>query len=423
MKNLNLEDKILTKYCFQLKKAIADKHNGDVKNLEVSNETGISRNKLTDLFKNLKKDLNTLEVLSQYYKIIDFKTFVKRMEIIDDFSEKIYSEGTYWASYRLSSTRRIHQAHWKFEHDSVTGGFNVTKKTHNHIFRGKMELSTDFTVSMTLNSEEGNGTLNYVTTIPHQTEELLNGFEIEYVLWDVLFIDGNQQYTSSEVFVKAKKMEISPKLIREETIEFKPDPQSGLPTNPKYYAYNFLTRYSSKSRHYIDNIKINNSPPLLYEHNIFISCPIGSLKGNKKEFLRLKSIVMEITQILVEDFKFKPDNIYCEMRDSDFSDIGNDNRERYFNVRRNILATHFISIIPESIDERNSGVYLEAYLRIVKKMPAYIFYERRRNFPSLLQGIIKDNKAVNVVFEQDFKVAEVPNYLRKRKFSLFDFGL
>lgn len=418
-----MKQNILNRYCILLKKAIVEMHGGDFRNSDISDETGISRNKLTDLFKNQKKDLNTLDVLSSHYKTIDYTSFSKRTEVLDFFSEKISTGSNNWTSYRLSSTRRLHIANWKLQYIKEDGSFNVTKKTHNHVFKGKMILSPDFNINITLKSEVGNDYLKYVSTVPQSLDEFFAGFQLDYILWDVLFIDGNQQYTSSEVLVREENPNLEPKHMREETIEFSGDNQSGIPTNKTYLAYNFLTRYSSKSRHYINNIKINQSPPMLYTHDVFISCPIGSLNEKKEEFTKLKGLIDKLVKILIEDFKFEPGNIYCEMFNSDYSDIGNDNRERYFNVRRNIFATHFISLIPESIEDRNSGVYLEAYFRVIKKLPAYIFYEKRRNFPSLLQGIIKDNKAVNVVFEQDFEIKEVPGYIKKRGLSMFDFGL
>ena len=414
---------IVNRYAKLLKKAISDTYGGDFKNSQVSKKTEISQNKLTDLFKNSRTDRQTLNVLSQYYGVVNYEAFCRRIKVIDQVAEKLLDKRCSWVSYRLNSTRRLYEALWKFSYDKETGDIKVVKKTNRDDFEGRLTFEPDFTININLKSKN-NRVLKYISTLPYSEEAPFDYTKLTYLMLDVMFVDGKETYTTSEILARTEFKKIIPRLIRDEIIEYIPDVENGNPTNPAYLAYNFLTRYSSKSRHLMINDKINTYPPLSYKHDIFISCPVGAFRDKEQEFYLMRDkIVKEIINTLIENLKFKKENIYCEIQDKEYGEIYRDDRQVYFNVRQKIMATHYIALIPEEIGSTNSGVYLEVYFRILKKLPAYIFYNRRRNFPSLMQGIIKDNKAVNVTFEHDYPMTEVAGYINEKCYSLFQFNL
>ncbi len=392
--------------------------------VEIAKTLGLGINTYHNLIKNKKGSIKTLDTIADYCNIIRYKNYKNKLQIVNSIKDRLIGK---WVSYRFDSNRRLYESYWTFKYsddDKSIKLIGVTKETLDRHFTGIVSLNPDLTLRMSIKSSE-NHKLNYNTVFFENLDDLEFYKTFKYLIFEVLFLNIKQAYTSLELFIKIPPSNTStPKLIKNTYIPIDSNTHK-IPTNNAYLAYNYLTRFGGKTRRNLNNLTLNqkleNGSTLRYKHDIFISCPIAFIK-NEKQFIILKKHIDHIKEVLIDMHGFSPDNIYCELGNYDrFDKIPNDSRHLYFRVRDLIGATHFIALIPNELGNDNSGIYMEIYFRILKKLPGIIFLENRSNLPSLLQGLTESsNKPVNISF-RDIEISKVANYIKDSKDYLFQF--
>lgn len=407
----------------------------DATQAEIAFRIGIGKNTFNNLFKNQLASIRILDQMASYLRVLDYKSYLKRKRIMGLIEERLFSNGGHWISYRLNSNRRLYESVWKFERtyqnilEKDTSGSlreikHATKYTSNNEFSGEIYFNSDLTIEILVQSNNAQYLRYFTVFFEDKEDDFYNSFE--YLVFEVIYLEGNEEYTQLEVFVQAGDLMPSPKLMRNTFIPFDPDADF-MPTNHAYLAFNYLTRNGSKSRRVIDNWKVNQVTPmgykLNYHHNIFISCPISYL-DTQEEFDQLKKGVEDLKEVLIAEFGFHESNIYCELSEyNSLNDIPYDTRHLYFKVRQLIPATHYIALVPADLGNFNSAIYMEIYFRIQNKLPGVIFVEKRANLPSLLFGLTEANdKPVNIAF-RDCDIENVAEYLLKTRDFVFQYTL
>ena len=344
--------------------------------------------------------------------------------MVEDENSRLSSDKGYPVRRFIEATKSVQKKSEEFPQRQI-------KET----LTGEINITTDLTIHMTLKTAAG-VSLNYYSLIfDHQDSHDL-AKQMDYLIFEATMFSNKKQYTQLEVFANQSiydsahsTLPLEPKLLENEKIPFDPD-EYGIPTNPEYLAFNYLTRHSSKARRYLDNYQINqitsNGQKLNYKHDIFISCPISYLRdkkflnNNKEEFRKLKECVNQVIDKLQNDYHFDRNHIYCELANYDsIEEIPIRSRPDSFPVHEHINATHFISIIPDNLGKMNSGIYMEIYYRIQNKLPGLIYIEKgRAKLPSLLLGVLMEQgKPINLSIVDIDELDELRDELENGKYG------
>ncbi|MGH1384297.1 hypothetical protein [Kordia sp.] len=382
-----------------------------------------------NLFNNFDGVKRTVNHIASKCEFTSYDDYLLRKPILTNIKKTILKDGGFWVSYCFTKDRRLYQCIWEFKEKkreySDETYIEALRDSDDFKYKGELTINTDLTLSIQVKTNP-NYKIDYFSIFSDDKEAtLLENFS--FMTCDAKAIRGRSSFTTLEVFAKLpSNHNLSFKRIYDEAIKMNIGPD-GVPTNPAYLAFNYLTRYVSKSRRSIDNFIINQKPKhsgyLNYKQEIHISCPVSFIE-EREDFDYLKNITDSIIKVLIEDYNFHENNIYCEISEYDsFDKINKDDRHLFFKSREHINATHYIGLLPKSLEKRNSGVYMEIYFRVLKKLPAVIFVEDRKNLPSLLRGLLDANrKPININFK-DYELSEVANYMKASKDYLFQFSL
>lgn len=391
---------------------------------------GIGPTAYHSLFKN-KEVIPTLNTIVRNLDFISLEEYLNVKPHLNQIKTRLLSDGGHWVSYCFSSRRRLYVSGWSFKKkkrpNSEDYYIEAIRDSIDYQYKGELIIDPDLSIRILVQTNP-KFRLEYFTIFPEFSEQSDEGFysSFKYMEFDVKAVRKKERFSTLEILEKVPVALEKPIRIEHDRIPAQLDTKTGIPTNSAYLAYNYLTRNVSKARRIIDNYSINqerkNGSFLEYEHNIFISCPIAYVK-DEKQYQYLRDSVEGIITSLKDDYGFKEGNIFCEVaKYKHLSDIKTD-RHLYFQARQHLRASHFICIIPESLGNISSSIYMEIHFRILKKLSALIFLEKPKNLPSLLTGVLDSiERPVNVIFK-DKKISEVEDYLRETKEYLLDYSV
>jgi len=394
----------------------------------------IGPNTYSNLFNNQEATDKTLNLIANHCEAASYETFQRNKAYIELIQSRLTEDGGVWASYHISRTRKMYESFWHFS-KKEDGGFMIDpiqakRNGLDYNLEGFAAIDHNLTLNMRLRSND-NHIFYHQTVFSHEStdEEFCRTFK--FLVFDVTYIHAKENYTTLELLVKIKPDEIAKaSRVEGQTIPMKADLSengSGLPQNRKYLAFNYLNRHISKARRILDNHAINDPKKygsiLDYTHDIFISCPIRSCP-NQEVFDKLRKIVTEIKGILINPYKFHPDNIHARILNYESLDtLSPDHQHDYHEIKRTISATHYICLIPEELGSNSSAVYDEINFRVNNKLPALIFLENRRKLPFLIRGYADANSSPNNVQFKDVDIHKVPNYLKYSSEYTFQFSI
>ncbi len=405
--------------------------------LEISSQLGVGINTYNNLFKTKEGSFpsgshSVVDRIAKKIRIVPYSLYQKNLPILKMAENLLVDDGGCWVSYRFDSDRRLYESYWTFsreyrDNDSRKSYLVVSSKDAvNETFKGEVRLNPDLTLNISIDNQEGLR-IEYRTVFPDFYDENLSLENFKYLALEAFFVHPKLNYTTLELLIKIPEADkYSPRLIKKTFIRMDWN-KNKLPTNLRYLAFNYLTRHNSKSRRVLDNYLINtqnNERQILgYTHTVFISCPVGYI-NSEDEFQFLRKCVLDIKLKLMDNHGFAEDNISCELLTFDeLTDVPYYDRFSFFSERNLIKSTHHIALLPANLGHANSGVYLEIYFRIMKKLPSIIYVENRSVMPNFLRSVLESHdKPVNVSLRES-KISDVASQIEKSNEKLFQFIL
>ncbi|KYG79349.1 hypothetical protein AWW67_13320 [Roseivirga seohaensis] len=402
------------------------------KQADIATSLGFGLTTYHKIFGKKQVSSSTLDDIAKKISFVTYEQFIARRPLLLAFEEHLLDESNSWKSYCFNKRRRMYESNWTFKkrkrrcdekNENCEEYIEVTRETIDYHYKGEMVINPDLTISISIRTNP-DFRVNYFTKLPEVKHS--DFFDnLNFLILEASAVRRKETFTTMELLVRSDKA-IKPRVIEYENIHPISN-EKGIPQNQSYLAFNYLTRNVSKSRRNIDNYDINIQNELggflNYTHQIFISCPIGFIT-KREQFDQLKFTIDQIIEVLISNFRFTRDNIFCEIaKYKTFDDIRVDDRFVFFETRKFIKATHFISVLPEALLNHNSGAYMEIYFRILKKMPAIVFVENRKILPSLLQGLLDNpDRPINFAVK-DIELKEIPSYMKSATQYLFSFSL
>ncbi len=366
-----------------------------------------SRAKLQQLFSDGDNDIDIAVKLNQnpcLAKYIGFSSFNKFEKYFNKTNRlKTNLNGT-WVAYRLTHNMELNRSIWKFEFNNKTNSLIVNKNSVDGEFEGEFNIDRYYQLS---------GCFVSPTKIVMVYSTFLTSEDLEAITMNVSYKKNNRIFYFHEVMYKQieKKNELEPDVYKK--IKFNKLYKDKLDIGD-YIAFDYLTKLSGQSR------PVVNEKGNLYDHTLFISCPVRSFNAAEEaEFNIIKNIVVQIKDKVLELFDIE--EVHCEILEIEFNKSKKLVRNIYEESWNHLNSSHFISILPKEIDDRNSGVFFEIYYRIAKNLPCLVFLDPMVNLPSVLKGYKKE-KHPNVLFEE-VELKEIPTIIEQNQERLFDFTL
>lgn len=361
------------------------------------NESPISRAVLYNCWNSKRASKSTLDIIAERFGLGSYDRFIKSYEpIITARNELI---GT-WNSIRFTESRLIALHKWDFKEHMTYNKFYVTKTSDRNVLEGIFEIDKNGLLSGLLT--DGVSSLFY-------SAFLVSNKGLNRILFSLNFKKNSDSYLTQEILFR-NQLEIEPRIIKGQ-IKYKPDNEY-MPSNELYLNVDKLIKSTGHTRTKISQLHTN------YDHSIFISCPVRSIE-DKNNFNALKNKIRDLKNLLVSKMKFDEENIHCEILDASYKPDNVFGSRVFRESKDNINKTHFIAVIPEFIENRNSGIYMEIFYRVLRRQPCFIFYEKSDHFPSLLKGYM-DEKESNVAFIK-VELENLISSIQDNKDQIFDF--
>ncbi len=440
--NLAKKNTIDLEYVKLLELEVYKKYPGKTKQ-NISKILGFGPTTFHNLFNSGIGIVKTVNEIAQQCDFISYEEFSKRKPSLSSIRKRLTEGNGVWVSYCFTSRRRLYKNVWTFKEKlrpNPEPKSKTDKKNKEHIddtyievkresidftYLGELLLNPDLTLEIKVQNDP-NYRIEYFSLFPDEKEPSFYK-NFTFIECEAHAYRKKTFFTTLEVFVKpSSNQEIAARKIEYDVIRTGAD-KNKIPDDDAYLAFNFLNKNVSKARRIIDNYSINQKMPqgnyLEYKHNIFISCPVSYIT-TEKEFSSLRNSVDQIINVLIEDYGFIRENIYCEIvKYNSFDEVQKDDRHLFFESRKLINSTHFIALIPQNLGSYNSGMYMEIFHRISNRLPALIFTESRSILPSLLQGLLDaPNRPININFK-DCELPKIANYMHAAKNYLFQFSM
>ena len=374
---------------------------------------------------------NTKKILEETFQLPSEKEWQHQFSLAGQAIRNL--ENNYWLSYRFNSKRQLYISSWIFQVKKSL--IKVSKHTpKGYRFDGSFEIDDTLCISGTLYNK--NLQLRYQGYIPihssivesglapHSLEKEDSLHQFNTLVFSVLVKHGDEIYSTVEVLVKQRDGHIrehNMNLVIEKSnsaIHLIPDVKF-LPTNPEYLAYNFLTRFGSRSRTPIADMNPDKVRMLNYDHKIRIACPVRSIT-TEAEFKKVKIVAEKVYKVLLDKFKFQPKDIFFELME--YSSLHDIKQPALYLFERNnsINYTHFMALIPK-LKKHAMGIFAEIFYRMGKRYPVTFFYEDAKTLNYVLNNI--GTTKVNNMKSISCKFSDIPAMLSKNPENFLSFEL
>ena len=354
-----------------------------------------------------RASVETLNSIAEALKMQPYEIYKEYVQRLNRFVEN-FIQGGY--SIRYGSGRRVRLSNWEVTFDDLRNEFGITKISHDHTFTGVFEVDEDGLLFGKLKHEE--------TSIAYSAFVDLEDTFLDKITFNISYKGQKQVYYSNDILYLDKHRFKSSELQQKGTIDYLIDDESKLPSNRVYLAFDYLQRLPGHSR--IRPIHGNT-----YDHNLFISCPITSVFNNREDEMAFQEYVEQIRTVydmLIRIYRFPSGSVQCKLLSAKHLRMP-DPKTVYRDSLNHIKnASHYIAIIPKSLEDRNSSIYFELFHRIINFKPCIIFYEEEKVFPAVLKGFLRDNKQHNVEpINMDLEM--IPQYIQDNYESLLNYNL